>query len=131
MPVSAGTGFEYENWKIRITHAETPPPPTERIATAEDRFRAWERFRIVFNLVLVMGTIPSLSRSISEPRFTKCVLLGAVFANICFCAGPTVEGYARLIGLSRIPIRWRVFLLGLCLALILEQFSLLVLQLPE
>ena len=96
------------------------PPPGPNLDSADEVFRRWEQLRIVYNLVLGLAMIPFLKQFLDQPQFTMQVLEGAVGANLCFCAGPVVEGYAAMIGLPRRPTRWVIFAGGLLLSLALE-----------
>lgn len=96
------------------------PPPGLAQESADEVFRRWEQLRIVYNVVLGLAMIPFLKQFLDQPQFTMQVLAGAVGANVCFCAGPVVEGYAAMIGLPRKPTRWVIFAGGVLLSLALE-----------
>ena len=40
-------------------------------------------------------------------------------ANLCFCAGPVVDGYLSWLGLRHRAITWLLFLLGTALSMLL------------
>lgn len=100
--------------------SETPNGITPELESADAQFRSWERLRIPYNAVLILGMLPFMKVFLDNPKFTEDVVLGAVAANICFCAGPVAEGYATLIGLPRKPSRWVIFITGILIALMLE-----------
>lgn len=85
-------------------------PLTEE--TARSVFLAWEKLRIAFNAILAAVALLSAGSSISEGAFWLFLVRGALEANLCFCLGPVVEGYLRLLGSNRQAARWVVFSLG-------------------
>jgi hypothetical protein len=93
------------------------PSPEE---SASEVFKRWEQLRIAFNVVLGLVLIPWLGPFISNEKFTLFVIECAVAANLAFCTGPVVEGYAALIGLSRKVSRYTLFALGMILSIALE-----------
>lgn len=83
----------------------------------------WERLRVVYNTVLialvmllVIGMFPG---RFAVPRFWVEVCFGAIIANVCFMAGPTIEGYCRFLKLWANAMRPLLFLAGTCFAAIL------------
>lgn len=85
-------------------------------------FRQWERRRPIYNIVLVVVSslaLPLAGASIRMPWFWMDVLAGAIFANVCFFAGPILESYLDWLG--RRPRRLAVvlFVAGTVLASLL------------
>jgi len=81
-------------------------------------FFAWEKLRIVYNLLLIALVVIELG--IEGTLITLPLLFGgAVAANICFCVGPVAEGYLCCIGVERIRARLALFALGMILSLAL------------
>ncbi len=86
---------------------------------------SWEKLRIHYNLIhLVAGilAIIVLAKTGSVPLGLLIVpaFIFAIFANICFCAGPLAEIYARVIFNTEdfSKLRKPLFLLGILLSLI-------------
>ena len=83
-------------------------------------FQRWEQLRIAFNTVLALVLIPWFGQFISNEKFTFFVFKCAVAANLAFCTGPVVEGYASLISIPRKVSRYTLFALGMILSITLE-----------
>jgi hypothetical protein len=84
--------------------------------TAREVFLAWEKLRLYYNAILA-----GLSLFLGLPRlassgFWYTLFQGALIANLCFCLGVALEGYAALFGIPRRPMRLLLFFLGTCLA---------------
>src|SRR5947208_1713621 len=65
--------------------------------------RRWEKLRLIYNatlvlLVLLLVVIVFPER-LANLVFWFEVLVGAVIANLCYLAGPTLEGYGRYFGI--------------------------------
>jgi len=84
-------------------------------------FFAWERLRLLFNLLLIAVTVSYavLSSKATHPVFWVKAVSEGVLANVCFCAGPVAEGYLCWLGVPRVPARWFVFVCGTVLAITL------------
>ena len=83
-------------------------------------FLAWERLRIVYVLLLGLLTV-----GLVGPQFTQIPMLivvagGAVFANLCYFAGPSLESYVRWLGYQGNWLRWFLFIGGTLLTAMLE-----------
>jgi hypothetical protein len=81
-------------------------------------FFAWEKLRIVYNLLL-MGVVLSLGLAAGKNHniaFWVNMACQGFMANVCFCAGPVAEGYLCWIGCERRVARWILFLGGLLLS---------------
>jgi hypothetical protein len=82
--------------------------------TAMQVFGAWELLRLVYNLTLVLVVVfwVFFSGHGLHPRVVFSLPKEAVVANLCFCAGPVLEGYLFLIGVPRRRARWGLFIIG-------------------
>lgn len=85
--------------------------------------RRWEKLRLIYNATLVLLVL-LLVVIVFPARLTNVVfwfevVVGAVIANLCYLAGPTIEGYARYFGLWANFMTWLLFLAGTGLAAIL------------
>lgn len=78
-------------------------------------FFAWEKLRIVYNVVLATLVLVAIGPEIGT--ILEGTVLGAIGANVAFCAGPFVENYLCWMGGSRSVVRWVVFLFGMLVAL--------------
>ena len=77
-------------------------PPDAAIGAApgvpEDFFAAfwrWEKYRLIYNGVLAAETLLALGLRRALPDLTTLGTLAfyAILANVCFCAGPVLNGY--------------------------------------
>jgi len=72
-------------------------------------FFAWEKLRILYNGLLIVAVLIRFEFILEViPFFVE----PAIYANLCFCAGPVAEGYLCWFGLPRQPCRWVVFWIG-------------------
>lgn len=90
---------------------------------ARATFLAWERLRIVY--IGVAGVFTLLFAGPNLMRFETLVAIfeGAVVANICYFAGPTVETYVRWLGYQGNWVRWAMFIGGTLLTSLLAVIS--------
>ncbi|MEW4570823.1 hypothetical protein AB1L88_23400 [Tautonia sp. JC769] len=104
-----------------------PGTPARRVASdpggePDLAFMArWERWRVLYNLVLVvevMGIVIGMDRWqwMTEAEFCELLVLGALGANLCFCAGPVVEAYLRWLGVKGEMLGPLLFGLGMIVA---------------
>lgn len=113
------------------TNSETTNPyavPVAEVSTTPievdfaDVIRRWEKARFVYNGVLVFFTI--IFTSVYPSRFLDLdywasVFIGAILANLCYFAGPVIEGYGRYFRIWQ-PIYMKVlFVVGLSFASLL------------
>jgi hypothetical protein len=82
-------------------------------------FLAWERLRLVYNGILIAETLLIGLFRFRGLAYIDRVFLGAVGANLCFCAGPCFEGYLNLFGAPRTFARRFVFVPGMLLAMVM------------
>ncbi len=85
----------------------------------------WERMRILYNIILFLVGVTAIFVMMRAPYFELAeVILPAImfgiFANICFCAGPTTETYIRVIFNTQDvkTLRLSLFILGTLFSLI-------------
>ena len=87
--------------------------PLRDIRAAEPTFMevffAWEKLRILYNGLLILVVLVRIESNLQLFFF---FLEPAIYANLCFCAGPVAEGYLTLIGLPRQQFRWLIFWVG-------------------
>ena len=83
--------------------------------TAKQIFIAWEKLRLLYNGVLVMVVVFVTGSAAWD--LIPNLIEAAIVANLCFCVGPVLEGYANCCGMRRRTARWLVFCLGLGIAI--------------
>jgi len=86
------------------------------VATAREVFVAWEKYRLIYNLVLVCETLLLGMPHWRDPFFWVYVFSCALGANLLFCLGIWAEGYADLVGMKRESARIGLFVLGMVIA---------------
>ena len=105
---------------------------------AKSTFLAWEKLRIFYIAILAIfcivcilvvssvqaNTMAGLSRSWVELLFA--LIGGAVFANVCFFAGPIVETYAYWLGASAGWLRISLFAIGTIFTSVLAYLSIVM-----
>jgi len=92
--------------------------------SAKAVFLAWERLRILYNLLLA-GLVFAFLYPMSRYTNWEYLLEGVVAANICYCVGPCAEGYLVLLGANRLAARALLFLSGVLLSRILALLALI------
>ncbi len=95
--------------------------PQRNNESADAVFQSWEWLRLVYNGVLAVDLIPYGYKSILDLKSIELVIWCVIAANVAFCAGQVVEGYASLIGIPRKIARYSVFMLGTLFAVIAGQ----------
>jgi hypothetical protein len=103
---------------------------TRQPESAQTAFLAWEKFRFVYNLILVgvvlIVAAPLYGWSVfGDAAFWEYLAFGCFAANVCFCVGPWIEGWLALAGGDRRVLRLVVFVPGMVLACILTGAALL------
>ncbi|MCO6044229.1 hypothetical protein NG895_09955 [Aeoliella sp. ICT_H6.2] len=93
-------------------------PERERLAKLGEVFVAWERLRIWYNVVLavvavlvLVGIVLSSGLQLSKNDF-DILIEAAIGANVCFLAGPLLEGYVTWWIKPASWLRKPVFVLG-------------------
>ncbi len=85
--------------------------------------RAWEGMRMIY--IGVAGFFTLIMSAAARPyRLTDssywAMLIGCgIFANICYLAGPTAEGYGRYLGVWQPSFRKLLFYVGLAFTTLL------------
>ncbi len=92
--------------------------------------RRWEKFRMVFNAVLITLTL-ALSLMVDPQRlFTPLywiqISLGGLITNLCFFTGPAIEGYGRYFNLWNFGLSVALFVVGLLFTCFLATVFILV-----
>ncbi|WP_182865674.1 hypothetical protein [Stieleria mannarensis] len=79
--------------------------------------RRWERLRLYYNAILVPAvlllTLVGFPHHASARGYWEMLVVGGVFANLCFLAGPTIEGYGTYFRLWNSAMTMLLFLAGL------------------
>ena len=83
----------------------------------------WEKLRILYNTILAAVTVVTLliafprSMTLSGLFFALAVLCFG--ANVCFCLGPVLDGYARRMGMRDKAVTILIFVFGTGFAVLL------------
>ena len=90
---------------------------SERFADVGRVVVSWEKLRFIYNGVLVLFTLLVVAFTwqiqMSRPlQVGARILAGAVIANVCFCAGPIVNGYLAWFGFYRRELTLVSFVCG-------------------
>jgi hypothetical protein len=97
-------------------------------------FLRWEKLRLFYNAILLIETFLILMSFSPKARLLSSIFpcLGLAFlANVCFCLGPVLDGYARWIGLRHEVVTGLIFGLGTLLAMLLTFIAVLSVIDPE
>jgi len=98
------------------SHRDDVPEITLPEPTHMEVFWAWERLRLLFNLLLTgLVVLLCIAKGFS-PLAGLWFLPQALVANIGFCVGPVCEGYAAHAGMPRQITRIFMFCAGLLFA---------------
>ena len=104
------------------------------LVIAKSTFLAWEKLRLIyiaFLVVLTLGIAVS-SQPLSPNQFVElmaAIVMGGVFANVCYFLGPVAETYVAWLGFPSRLLRYVVFATGTIIASVLAAvtlFSILV-----
>jgi hypothetical protein len=102
-------------------------------ATYLGLFLTWEKLRLVYNSVLAVETMTLLQMfPPKRANLTTLALLAfaCVAANVCFCVGPVLNGYAHWMGFRHPAVRTGLFIAGMLLAFFLAALVVIKLNLP-
>lgn len=92
------------------------PARRERLAQLGEVVVAWERLRVWYNAVLACAGLFSvlliLPRMLFDPLMLGELLIAAFAANLCFLAGPLIEGYVTWWRGPAPVLRHVVFIVG-------------------
>ena len=86
---------------------------------AREVFLAWEGYRVLYNIILTGESLLLGVAHWGQIPYWITLIGGAIAANVCFCAGPCLEGYFSLAGAKRRTVRPVLFLLGTLVAVTL------------
>lgn len=83
---------------------------------ARETFIAWEKLRLIYNGVLFLFTAATVTFFHPElwglGKFWMLAMFGAIFANLCYFAGPIVDTYVSWLGFRSKAFRQTLFWLG-------------------
>ena len=110
-------------------------PPTATLVNnrsqTEDRFHdvgktvvAWERLRLIYNIVMgvFVAAVVGFSQALIARDYRQVlaeIAAGGVAANLCFCAGPIVDGYLTWFGIRNRWVTIILFIAGTILTMLL------------
>ncbi len=81
---------------------------------------AWERLRLVYNLILgaevLIGTAVLRSPLLTNPGCLLALAIACLAANVCFSTGVVAEFYLARLGLPRTWIRRGLFGIGMLIS---------------
>lgn len=109
---------------------DTTPPPNAAVSPrtlseiARTTFLAWEKLRIVYVGLLGLWTLLLCGRAIVDIDLLIMIVLGGIFSNFCFFAGPILETYVRWLGYKGYLLRWILFSSGTLLTMIAATIAL-------
>ncbi|MHC5021061.1 MAG: hypothetical protein ACYTGX_13310 [Planctomycetota bacterium] len=104
-----------------------PVLPAEPAAeeTAHQVWLAWEKLRVIYNVILLLETTVLAGKMFTTPRGLGFLVGAAIGANLCFCAGPVLEGYLRVLQMPRRIARWLLFIGGCIIAVVVAFLAIL------
>jgi len=109
--------------EARISQEDVLSPTDQRCLCVGRVVVAWEKLRIVYNVVLAVEAAAFLVGVFPVGRtgrgLVKQIVLGGLAANLFFCAGPVIDGYLSWLGLRSRWITSILFLLGTALAMLM------------
>ncbi len=97
------------------------PPIATNVPELRLFFR-WEKLRTFYNTVLVVETQLSFllyPPPLPWPELVSWLVILAVLANVAFCLGPVLDGYANWLGLGGLVTSLVIFVLGTIVAALL------------
>ena len=104
------------------TEALKPTVPPENVVNFGEIIRRWERFRILYNLALLLVTLvmAAIVGGFRAPMLLlETAVFGAVGANVLFFYGPVADGYLQWMGFRNPVIGNLIFAMGTMLAMFL------------
>lgn len=93
------------------------PPSLNQIALPI--FRAWEKLRFLYLIIMALITILIVGMKLFEFQTLLLLLKGALVANVLYFAGPVFETYLCWLGLSSKWVRPILFVAGTLLTALL------------
>ena len=83
---------------------------------ARKTFLEWEKLRLFYVAALAVMTLLAGAINVSalllSVEFWVMVAIGAVFANLCYFAGPMIESYVKWLGVRAPWLRAILFVVG-------------------
>lgn len=118
MTINPYSSLSLETSSLDATPVAAPNPTLVDIV--KTTFLAWERLRIFYVLLLGLFTLFLVAPQPIHIPIVIVIAGGAVFANLCYFAGPILESYVRWLGYRGKWLRWFLFIGGTLLTAILE-----------
>ncbi len=83
----------------------------------------WERLRIIYNAILTVEvlviSLPMFRMTWAHRGFLVELILGAVGANLCYCAGPVINFYFHCANIRGRAVTTVLFVMGTAVAMLL------------
>ena len=86
----------------------------------------WEKYRLFYNAALIATTILSVFVTPADSignELISIVLAGAMFANVMFMLGPSVDGYLQVAGLRHNAVGLFIFGCGTLFAVVMAALT--------
>ncbi|MCA9217816.1 MAG: hypothetical protein KDB27_32325 [Planctomycetales bacterium] len=103
---------------------EVRPLTYDRVALVGEVVVMWEKLRFVY--IAIVGTYSLIVFSVTLYlglttliMFLRIALVGGIFSNFCFCAGPLIDGYLTWFGFRSRGVTIFLFVSGLLLTMLL------------
>jgi len=97
---------------------------------ARNTFIAWEKRRLLYNMILVVVTLGIAAllepRLLGDVEFWSLCLFGALTVNVCYFAAPIVDTGVSWLGFRSPAFRWTLFVLGTLFASWLSASTVLI-----
>lgn len=102
---------------------ETQSSSTEPLPKDLELFLFWEKLRVVYNLILttvvLLVWVVFLRTSVLFDTLLVESIMGALGANVCFCAGPVANAYAYWLGWRNPVVTFILFVTGTVFSMLL------------
>lgn len=98
---------------------------------AKSTFLAWERLRVIYIILLGLLTLLLAGPELLRLRTMVMIVEGAIVANVCYFAGPTMETYVRWLGYRGKWLRWFLFISGTLVSAVLAIAAMASMLLPN
>lgn len=127
LPFPSAIAMKGERVNMQTEPLLNPYQPTlHRAADQESKvhldfvpiLRRWEKFRLVFNAVLIALTlglsVVIVPHLLLSPLYWMQLCIGGLVTNLCFFTGPAIEGYGRYFQVWNLGMSVALFVIGLC-----------------
>ncbi|MEM7785319.1 MAG: hypothetical protein AAF623_18360 [Planctomycetota bacterium] len=114
-----GNPFSSPNVSLEPTNMKRKIKSNEIANLAKDVFLSWEKLRIPYVAIMGIFCVLLAGKDILKLDLLIPVVVGGIFANLCFLAAPIVEVYLRWIGIQTIWVKIILFPLGTLFTMIL------------